>query len=80
MAARGVVLRPEPAAVRLREAARDREPEARPKLPSTAAPERLEERVPLLGREAGAAVDDVEAKLGRTGLRTGRERRSPGGE
>jgi hypothetical protein len=57
--------RPEAAAVRLGEAARDREPEPRA-VPGSPAAERLKQRLPLLVGEAGAGVDDVDAELGRT--------------
>ena len=59
MAARRVVLCPDPAAVRLREAAGDRQTEAGPELARAAASEGLEERVPFLGGQTRPAVDDV---------------------
>ena len=67
MPARGIVLRPEPAPVRFGEAAGDCEPEAGA-VPGCAAAEGLEQRLPLLVGQAGARVDDVDAKLGGAGL------------
>src|SRR5205814_2072600 len=55
-------LDPEPAAVELDEAARDREPE-----PRAAAVERLEDQRLLAGRDAGAVVRDAQDDL-RTGV------------
>ena len=63
-----IVLCPEPAAVRLGESAGDRETKSGANLPGATAPERLEQRLPLLGRQARPVVDDVEAELRRARL------------
>ena len=62
-----IVLRPEPAAVRLGEPARNREAEPGAVSGGPAA-ERLEQRLPLLVGQAGAGVDDVDAQLGGAAL------------
>ena len=63
-----IVLRPEPAAVRLGEPACDGEAEAGA-VSGRAAAERLEQRLPLLVGQAGSRVDDVDAQLGGAALR-----------
>src|SRR4029079_14544311 len=56
-----IVLRPEASTVCLGEAARDGETEARA-VSYGAAPEGLEQRLPLLVRQARAGVDDVDTE------------------
>src|SRR5215471_16995106 len=69
MSSPGSVLRPHAPAVRLGEAAGDREAETGAAPAGAAPPERLEQGLALLGRQAGAAVDDVDTELRRTALR-----------